>query len=273
MNGSKKHSEQPARILSWNVNGLRACTRKGFVPWLHGTSADVVAVQEVRAREEQLTEDVRRPHDWHAHFVAAERPGYSGVGLFSRQPPDNVETALDIPEFDVEGRLQIATFGALTVCNGYFPNGSGPNRDHSRIPYKLRFYRRLFEVLESQRAAGDRILVMGDFNTAHEDIDLARPKQNAKTSGFTPAEREELDRWLRSGWTDTFRRFNTEPAFYSWWSQQKRVRERNVGWRIDMILASPGVEPFLRYGFIQPWVPGSDHCPVGVDLDWAAFEP
>ena len=264
---------RPARILSWNVNGLRACARKGFVEWLHSTSADIVAVQEVRAREEQLADEVRRPEGWHAHFVAAERPGYSGVGIFSRLGHDTLVTTLDVPELDREGRLQIATFGALTVCNVYFPNGSGPNRDHSRIPYKLQFYRRLFEVLEPKRATGERILVMGDFNTAHEDIDLARPKQNAKTSGFTPAEREELDRWIRSGWTDTLRRFNPQSGFYSWWSQQKGVRERNVGWRIDMILASPGVEPFLRYGYVQPWVPGSDHCPVGVDLHSAVFDP
>ena len=260
------------RILSWNVNGLRACVRKGFIDWLRHAGADVVAVQEVRAREGQLPEEVRRPAGWHTHFVAAERPGYSGVGIFSRRPPDEIELSLGEMDLDSEGRLQITTFGSLTICNAYFPNGSGPNRDHSRIPYKLRFYRRLFDQLEERRASGARILVMGDFNTAHQDIDLARPKQNAKTSGFTTAERQELDRWISSGWTDTLRVFNRQPGFYSWWSQQKGVRERNVGWRIDMVLASPAVEPFLRDGFVQPWVLGSDHCPVGVELDRKVFE-
>ena len=158
-------------------------------------------------------------------------------------------------------------FGPLLIVNGYFPNGSGPNRDLSRIPYKLDFYRHLFAHLEERRAAGERILVMGDFNTAHRDVDLARPKSNKKTSGFRPEEREELDRWLREGWTDTFRVFQDGEGHYSWWSNRPGVRERNVGWRIDYVLASPGALPFVKEAFICPEVMGSDHCPVGVALD------
>ncbi len=255
------------RVLSWNVNGLRACAKKGFPKWLRSKPAHILGLQEVRAREEQLPRNVRKARGWHTTIVAGERKGYSGVGLFSRMAPDWVGSTLGEVEFDREARLIEARFGALTVCNVYFPNGSGRNRDHSRIPYKLRFYERLFEGLEARRAAGERILVMGDFNTAHLDIDLARPKPNRKTSGFTPRECEDLDRWINRGWTDTFRHFHSGAGYYSWWSNRKGVREKNVGWRIDMVLASEAVRPFLRDAFIQPYVFGSDHCPVGVDLD------
>ena len=255
------------RIISWNVNGIRACHRKGFGDWLDGCGADIVAVQEVRARPEKVPEELADRPGWHFELVAAERPGYSGVALFSRRPADEVEIRLGKREFDVEGRFQLARFGELTVVNGYFPNGNGPNRDLSRIPYKLRFYRRLFRHLEAAKQAGGRILVMGDFNTAHRDIDLARPKQNRRNSGFRPEERRELDRWLRKGWVDTFRHFVADGEHYTWWSQRGDVRARNVGWRLDYVLASPGAMPFVRGAEIHSDVTGSDHCPVSIDLD------
>jgi len=255
------------RVVSWNVNGLRACVKKGFRDWLATSGAEIVGLQEVRARPDQLTEDVHSPSDWHTHFVPAERPGYSGVALYSRQAPHAVEASLGEDRVDVEGRLQVARFGKLIVANGYFPNGNGKNRDLSRIPYKLDFYRSLFDLLEPARERGEPILVMGDFNTAHQDIDLARPKQNRKTSGFRPEEREELDRWLRSGWTDTFRHFESGGGHYSWWSQRGGVREKNIGWRLDMILASEGAMEHVRSAAIHPNTLGSDHCPVSLDLD------
>ena len=190
------------RLLSWNVNGLRACTKKGFVEWLGSTEVDVLGLQEVRALPEQLEDHVRRPEGWHTRFSPAERKGYSGVGLFSRIEPDAVETSIGHDAFDAEGRVQLATFGQLLVANIYFPNGSGKNRDNSRIPFKLDFYRRLFDLLDADMRAGRPIIVMGDFNTAHRDIDLARPKQNHKTSGFCPEEREELGRRMRSYWIE-----------------------------------------------------------------------
>ena len=255
------------RLYSWNVNGIRAAFRKGFWDWLQGSRGEIVALQETRAKDDQIPKPLVN-NDWHFNLSPAERAGYSGVGLFSRLKPDWVETHLEIDDIDVEGRLQIARFGDLLVVNGYFPNGNGKNRDLSRIPYKLRFYRELFDHLELGRQSGAPILVVGDFNTAHRAIDLARPKANVKTSGFRPEEREELDRWLRSGWTDTFREFNGErEGAYTWWSQRFGVRERNVGWRIDYILASPGAMPFLRGAAIHAEVMGSDHCPISVDLD------
>jgi exodeoxyribonuclease-3 len=234
---------------------------------LNGEAAEIVGLQEVRAREEQVPEEVSCLEGWHAHWVPAERPGYSGVGLMARRPPDAVETSLGEDRFDVEGRYQLARFGKLLVVNGYFPNGNGTNRDLSRIPYKLDFYQRVFDLLEPARERGEPILVMGDFNTAHLPIDLARPKQNEKTSGFRPEEREELDRWLQNGWTDTFRVYEQGEGHYSWWSQRQGVREKNIGWRIDMILASPGAMEHLRGAAIHPEVMGSDHCPISVDVD------
>lgn len=255
------------RIASWNVNGLRACAAKGFAAWLHGSGVEIVGVQEVRSRASQLPEDVRSPEGWHVHVVEGERAGYSGVALFSRRPPDEVATSLGDDAFDREGRLQMARFGRLLVVNGYFPNGNGPNRDLSRIPYKLAFYDRLLDRLAPALEAGEPVLVVGDLNTAHRPIDLARPKENEKTSGFRPEERAALERWFDAGWVDTFRRFEPGPGHYTWWSQRFGVRARNVGWRLDYVLASPGAMPFVRGAGIQPEVEGSDHCPVYVDVD------
>lgn len=262
-----------ARIVSWNVNGLRACASKGFLAWLARSRAEVVGIQELRALATDLEPPLRAPRGFHAAFQPAQRRGYSGVALFTRREPDRIDTSLGEARFDSEGRLQVAHFGRLAVANVYFPKGSGKDRDNSRVPYKLDFYRALFERLERLRRSGKRVLVMGDFNTAHREIDLARPRGNQKTSGFLPEERAELDRWLAAGWVDTFRRFESGPGHYTWWSQRMGVRARNVGWRVDYVLASPAALPFVRAAFIHPHVRGSDHCPVGVDLAPEAFDP
>ena len=264
-------ASKTVRILSWNVNGLRACERKGFGRWLADSGAEIVGIQEVRAQREQLPDPVAAPDGWHTDFVCAERKGYSGVGLYARRAPDAIETSLGRPAFDREGRVQIARFGRLVVANVYFPNGNGKDRDNGRVPYKLRFYRALFDRVERWRRAGYRVLVMGDFNTAHREIDLARPKGNKDTSGFLPVERKEMDRWLAAGWVDTFRAFEPGPEHYSWWSQRFGVRAKNVGWRIDYVLATPAAMKHVRGAFIQPDVQGSDHAPVGVDVDPAIF--
>ena len=192
------------RIVSWNVNGLRACARKGFLRFLADSDADVVGIQEVRAFEQQLEPEVRAPDGWHASFCPAERAGYSGVALYSREPPTRVETALGEPRFDAEGRLIIAAFGRLSVASVYFPKGSGRDRDNRRVPYKLDFYAALFGRLQALRRRGP-VFVIGDYNTAREPIDLARPAANTRTSGFLPEERAELTRWIDAGWVDTFR--------------------------------------------------------------------
>lgn len=264
-------AKRSARILSWNVNGIRSVARKGFVDWLAASQAEIVGVQEVRATHDQLPEPIAAPPGYHVHVAAAERKGYSGVGLFSKRKPDSIDTSLGEARFDSEGRVQIARFGRLVVANGYFPNGSGQDRDNSRVPYKLDWYRALFDRVERMRRGGFRVLVMGDFNTAHRDIDLARPRDNRKTSGFLPEECAELDRWIDAGWVDTFRAFESGGGHYSWWSQRFGVRERNVGWRIDYVLASPAAMEYVQGAFIHPHVMGSDHCPIGVDIDTRVF--
>ncbi len=249
------------------MNGLRACAQKGFAGWLASAGADVVGLQEVRARAEDLPPALARPDGWFAHHVAAQRAGYSGVALLAKLEPDAVETSLGDSRFDAEGRLQVARFGRLVIVNVYVPNGSGRDRDNSRVPFKLDFQQALLERLSTWRRGGRRVLVMGDFNTAHREIDLARPKENAKTSGCLPEERAEFGRWLDAGFVDTFRAFESGPGHYSWWSQRFGVRARNIGWRIDYVLASRSAMPFVRAAFLQPQVTGSDHCPAGVDLD------
>jgi len=255
------------RIVSWNVNGLRACAAKGFDRFLANSKADIIGIQEVRAFPEQLDAKTRSPRGWHTHFVAGERPGYSGVGLYSRVAPDRVESTLNDARFDAEGRLLIAHFGRLAVVTAYFPKGSGKERDNSRVPYKLDFSAAVFDRMQHLKRRGP-VFVIGDYNTAHEEIDLARPKTNHKTSGFLPAERAELSRWIAAGWVDTFRAAHPDQGDrYTWWRQWGGMREQNVGWRIDYVFASASGAARVRDAFIWKDVLGSDHCPVGVDID------
>ena len=269
----KKSSEASAsaRVYSWNVNGIRAATKKGLDRWVLESNAEIIGLQEVRADLTSIPEDILALDGYEQHYVAAEKKGYSGVGLLSRRKPDRLDTSLGEDRFDSEGRLQVARFGRLIVANGYFPNGSGSNRSNDRVPYKLDWYRALFERVEKWRRGGYRVLVMGDYNTAHKDIDLARPKENRKTSGFLPEECAELDRWIEAGWIDTFRHFESGEGHYSWWSQRFGVRAKNIGWRIDYILASPSAIPFVKNAFIEPDTQGSDHCPIGGALDPQIF--
>jgi exodeoxyribonuclease-3 len=253
------------RIVSWNINGLRAVMRKGFTRWLGRTQPDIVSVQEIRAHPEQLTKEVARLRPRSVHLHSATRKGYSGLGLFSHRAPHEVHTALGPRRFDVEGRFQLARFGRLWVCNVYVPSGNGVERDLSRTPYKLAFLRRLFARLDPLKRAGERVLVMGDFNIAHTELDLARPKDNLTNSGFLPIERRALGAWMDAGWFDTFREVHgPKTGHYSWWSQRIGVRERNIGWRIDLVLATPSAMRCVKDAFIERNVRGSDHCPVGV---------
>ncbi len=254
------------RVVTWNVNGLRACAKKGFLEFLQSSDADIVCLQEVRAFPDQLPDDVRAPEGWHAFFHPAERPGYSGVAVYSRLVPDRIETKLGIEAFDVEGRYIEARFGRLTVASVYFPKGSGRERDNSRVPYKLDFTDAVFARANQCRRYGPT-LIGGDYNTAHQEIDLARPKSNRKSSGFLAEERDKVSALINAGWVDSFRtRHLDEPGHFTWWRQFGGAKEKNVGWRIDYFLASRSADKAVTEAFIWPDVTGSDHCPAGVDL-------
>lgn len=254
------------RIVSWNVNGLRACAKKGFLDVLKASKADVMGLQEVRAFPEQLPDEVRAPRGWHAAFRPAERPGYSGVAIYSRERPSKLVTVLGIAEYDAEGRYLEAHFGRTVVASVYFPKGNGKERDNSRVPYKLGFYRAVFDRIERLKKRGP-VFVVGDYNTAHEEIDLARPKTNKKSSGFLAEERDEITRWLDAGWVDTFRaRHPDAEGHYTWWRQFGGAKANNVGWRIDYVLASASAAKKVQDAFIWPHIEASDHCPVGVDI-------
>jgi len=253
------------RLFSWNVNGLRACGRKGFLDWLSETQPDVLGLQETRAVPEQLDEELRKPDGYRTHFHPAERKGYSGVALYTRIAPESVILGgLGEARFDDEGRLIIADYGDFLFYTGYFPNGGN---DLSRVPYKLEFSEAVLQHAEAQRRAGRSVVICGDVNTAHEEIDLANPKSNRKNTGFLPEERAWVSRFLDHGYVDIFRKLHPgEEGLYTWWSNRPGVRERNVGWRIDYFFISPELENRVVTARLHPQVMGSDHCPIELEL-------
>lgn len=253
------------RILSWNVNGIRAVYRKGFKDWLIEDNPDILCIQETRALDEQVPEDLKTINGYHTYFCVAERKGYSGVGLFTREEPLKIQMGFGIDYFDREGRTIIATYPGFTLFNIYFPNGGS---SHERLVYKLDFYDAFLCYLDQYRTVHtDRLILCGDFNTAHTEIDLARPGENEKTSGFLPVERAWLDSLISHGFTDTFRLHEQAGEHYSWWDYKTRARERNVGWRIDYCFVSLALRNSVSTAFILPDVLGSDHCPVGLELE------
>ena len=251
------------RLISWNVNGIRAAQKKGFLDWLHLESPDIMCVQETKAHKEQLDSELADPDGYHSYFSSAVKKGYSGVVIYSKKEPLSVKCGFGIEKFDSEGRTLIADYGDFVLFNIYFPNGKASKE---RLEYKMEFYDAFLEYADTLKGRGKKIVVCGDVNTAHKEIDLARPKDNEKTSGFLPEERAWIDKLLSHGYVDTFRAFNQEPEQYSWWSMRTRARERNVGWRIDYFYASENVMENITDAFIMPDVMGSDHCPIGLDM-------
>lgn len=253
----------PIHIYSWNVNGLRAAERKGFLEWLGQTKPDILCLQETKAEPSQLSPALLSPPGYHTYWSSAERKGYSGVGLITRLEPAAVEEGLGIPEFDREGRTLVADFDSFILITSYVPNGS---RDHSRVPFKMGYKQALMETCESLRAEGRSVIVCGDINTVHNEIDLARPRQNKNTTGFLPIERAWVDRFLGLGYKDVFRELYPEREAYSWWAYWGKARERNVGWRLDYFFVSPDLMPRVEDAEIHSEVEGSDHCPVSLVL-------
>lgn len=252
------------RLLSWNVNGIRAAVRTGFWPWLAAEAPDVLCLQETRIHSDQLDGDLLLPPGYYALWHSAERKGYSGVATFSRREPLSSRAGFGPPHFDCEGRVLLTQHPGLTLVNVYFPSG---RRGLERVAFKLEFYDALLEFCTDLRHAGHRLAVCGDWNTAHQPIDLARPRQNQKTSGFLPEEREAFGRWVEAGFVDVFRHFHPETVAYTWWSNLFEARARNLGWRIDYFLVAPELLPHIRDARILHQVTGSDHCPVELNLD------
>ena len=253
------------KIMSWNVNGLRAAARKGFLNWFDEEDADVVCLQEIKAKPEQLSEDIRNPRGFVSHWSPAERPGYSGLVIFSRQQPCEVITGLSIPDIDVEGRVLLTRFGDVSIVNAYFPHA---RRDLTRLDYKLFFCREFLRWLAALKTAGHRLVVCGDYNIAHRDIDLANPRGNRKNAGFLPQEKAWMDRFLDLGFRDEFRlRYPEQSGCYTWWSNRKGVREKNVGWRIDyQCLDASLADQVVAVGH-RTGQKGSDHCPIYLELE------
>ena len=258
------------RLLCWNVNGIRSATRKGLLEWMAAEQPDVLAVQETRIDRSSLPPELERPLGYHAAWTFPARKGYSGVATFSREPPVSVERTLGLPAFDDEGRFVATELERFVLFNVYFPKGSGTLRDNSRVPYKLAFYDAIFaHIARVREVTGKPVVVAGDFNTAHQNIDLKNWRTNQKTSGFLPEERLSFERHLRRGFVDIFRELYPERVQYTWWSQRFGVREKNVGWRIDYIWIDEALRSQVRDAFILDHVRGSDHCPVGIAFDFA----
>jgi exodeoxyribonuclease-3 len=245
-------------ILSWNVNGLRAAAKKGLAEKIALLNPDILCLQEIKAYKEQLPLDVADLDGYQSFFFSARRPGYSGVAAYSRLIPCHIQEGQGIEHFDREGRVQILDFKDFLLFNCYFPNGGA---SPERLAYKMDFYE---EVLTWAKAIERPLLICGDVNTAHQEIDLARPKENSRVSGFLPQERAWIDSLIEAGFTDTFRHLYPKEVAYSWWDMKSRARERNVGWRIDYFFANQAALPLIKDAFILQDVQGSDHCPVGV---------
>ena len=252
------------KITTWNVNGLRAALIKGAGDWIRSYSPEVFCLQEIKARPDQLTAKQMGSFDgFHDFWNPAQRPGYSGVVTFTAQEPLETELGLGEERFDVEGRVVRSRFEDFLLYNIYFPNGQ---RGHERLTYKLDFYAHLLDICDLLHASGEQIILTGDFNTAHNEIDLRNPKENVKTSGFMPEERAWIDKYLEHGFVDAFRVLYPEREEYTWWTYRVNARQRNIGWRLDYFLVSESLMPRVEDVVIHGEVMGSDHCPVTLEI-------
>jgi len=251
------------KIISWNVNGLRAVGKKGFWEWLKKSGPDVVCLQETKIGENQLDFDLLYLKNYFAYFNSAKRKGMWGTAVFSKKKPLGVETKIGLERFDNEGRSLRLDFAEFSLLNLYLPHGG---RQKENLGYKLEVYEYLIGYLKEFLEQQKKLVLAGDFNIAHKEIDLARPKENQNNIMFTPEERNQVDCLLALGFIDTFRKFHKEGGHYSWWPYSFEARKRNLGWRIDYIFVSQVLAPKLKNAFILSQVAGSDHCPVGAEI-------
>jgi len=243
------------------VNGLRSVYRKGFVEWLEKESPDIVCLQEIKTRKDQMSFDFFEPSGYQMVFSSAEKKGYSGVAVYFKKVPRKVVKDIGLKRFDSEGRILKLVYEKFILLNVYIPHGS---RDKRNLKYKLQVYRKLIKELEKSRK--EKIIIAGDFNIAHKEIDLARPKQNMGNTMFSDDERAQIDSIVDLGFIDSFRKYNKDGENYTWWPYTVNARERNLGWRLDYIFVSKPFLHQLENAFILKDIEGSDHCPVGIDI-------
>lgn len=250
--------------MSWNVNGLRAVLKKGFMDLLKSQKPDILGIQETKLQEHQLPEEINRLSDYKNAWNFAERKGYSGTGVFFREAPLTIKTG-NFPHdiLNQEGRIIEMEYESFTLFNIYFPNGQ---MSEERLQYKLTFYDKCLEYFNRIKDSGKDLVIMGDINTAHKSVDLKNPKENEDRSGFLPIERAWIDKLLESGYQDTFRLFNQEPEQYTWWTYRFRAREKNIGWRIDYFIVNDNLVDRIVDSYILSDIFGSDHCPIGLKI-------
>jgi exodeoxyribonuclease-3 len=251
------------KLISWNVNGLRAIEKKGFVDIVYELDADIISLQEIKALPDQLPESVKNLEGYEAYWFPAKRKGYAGVCIYTRIKPLDVIYGMDISEHDQEGRVLTLEFDDFFLVNAYFPNAQ---HGLLRIDFKLQFNRDMHNFLD-RLAEKKSVVICGDLNVAHKPIDLANPKQNEKNPGYSVPEREWMDTFIGAGYIDTFRKFNQEPEHYTWWSYRFNARDRNIGWRIDYFCVDPASEGRVKDAAILDHILGSDHCPVSLDFE------
>lgn len=251
------------QLYSWNVNGLRAIWKKGFPEWLQQTAPDILCLQETKSHPGQLDPVIRSYPGYHTYFSAAEKKGYSGVAIYSKVKPLDVQEHWGQEAYATEGRILRAVYPDFVLYNIYFPNGRA---SEERLAYKMQFYHDFLIQLRAEQQQGLHHIICGDVNTAHTAIDLARPDGNADKSGFLPAEREWMDNLLSEGYVDTLRHFTDAPHLYTYWDMVTRARDRNVGWRIDYFFVSGQLVPRLAAADIHSDIQGSDHCPISITL-------
>lgn len=251
------------KLYSWNVNGIRAAEKKGLVDWIKSEQPDVLGIQELKATEDQLPDTLKQIDGYHAFFNPAERKGYSGTAVYYKEAPLDIHTGLSDDRFNHEGRTIVMEYPDFTLYNIYFPNGG---QGDDRLQFKMDFYDCFQKDVNALVAEGKRVIVCGDVNTAHTEIDLKNPKSNAKRSGFLPIEREWVTQFLNDGYIDTYRYFHPDQIEYSWWSYRFNARANNAGWRIDYFFASDNAKELLEDAAIHTDVMGSDHCPISLTL-------
>jgi exodeoxyribonuclease-3 len=253
------------RIISYNLNGIRAAIKKGFLEWLATNPADVVCIQETKANHDDVDKSAIEKLGYETHWFSAEKKGYSGVAIFSKIKPDAIKKGTGHELSDFEGRVIQADFGDLTIINTYFPSGTS---GELRQGYKYVWLDEFLAYVNELRKTRKKLIIVGDYNIAHREVDIHDPKGNKKSSGFLPEEREWMDRWLEAGFVDTFRHLHPEAkGAYSWWSQRfPSVRLQNKGWRIDYICATENLRENLKAAAIYPDVKHSDHCPIYAEI-------